>query len=543
MNKTFTRTIKSNLTLLIVTAVVLVVAIALSVTVSVIDSKEEKKEKSRQAILRSTDIPKGVTVNNIDIGGLNYDEAVAKLRIEAEAEIKSGIKFTLVYGEDKYQIDSNSFTIVFNTEDLVQEALELVTESGHDKLQAYMNKLKTEGVNYEITYTIDASKLEESKDMKEIFDAIYVAPKNAIAKIKSGFKASYTSVINGDPFTFERDVDGLEVDREKLIDEMIKGIEDRKFGKIEVPTKPVEADVTIDELKANTVLLSYFDTEFRSSNDNRVHNVTTAAKFLNGTCVKPGDTFSMEGTIGRRVDPNIWRPAAAVVDGGAATEEQLGGGVCQVSTTLYNAIVKADLPIVFRKNHSKASTYVDPGLDATINTDTIDFKWKNDKDYDIYIFAWTDTAKNVYCAVYGPAFPDKFDRIEFESTFTKKIDPTATEYIVNNALREGEWAVKNEAITGYIYNSFAYYYKGRTLVDTKPIDESNYKMHPKRIYVYPGYVKGTPLAASKEMKLNSEGKFVRKYNTPTPAPVPDPSPTPNNDPIIEPTPVPPNEQP
>ena len=527
MKESIKNTLLSMKVLLIITGSILVIALVLIIIVGGINSNEIKKEKQRQEIINSAKIPHGVTINNIDVSGLNYNEAVLKLQKTAEAEINNNIGFVLTYNGKQYKIDSDSFVITFNTEDLVMQALGMVKDSGYLELKTYMDAVAQEGVNYEISYNIDTQFLKE-RAINAIYDEIYVAPQNATAVIKEGFTPSYSSAISRSPFEFKSDVDGLEVDVDALINTIIEKVNARDFSNIEITTKPVKADITLDDIEANTVRLAYFKTEFHSSSSDRSFNVNLAAERLNETCVAPGDTFSMEGTIGRRVG-EPWKKAPAVVSDGAAHENQYGGGVCQVATTLYNAVVKSDLEIVYRRNHSIPSSYVDEGLDATINTDTIDFRWRNNTDYNVYVFSWTTSSKDLYCVVYGQAFPDKFDRIEFRSTFIGKIEPTETEYIKVRSLKEGEW-FRQKPITGLKYDSFAYYYKGSQRVDTKEISQSTYKMHPERIYVWSDYSKGDYLDPMKEMGYNEDTKtYYRKYKpVPTPSPIiVDPTPTPD----------------
>jgi hypothetical protein len=101
--------------------------------------------------------------------------------------------------------------------------------------------------------------------------------------------------------------------------------------------------------------------------------------------------------------------------------------------------------------------------------------------------------------------------------------------------------LRNEAITGYVYDSYKYYYKGDNLVDTKFVDTSKYRMHPKRYYVYPGYVPGTKLDPYKEVIIDENGNWVPKYSSPpspTPTSTPKPSPTPKPTPVPTPPPTP-----
>ena len=95
---------------------------------------------------------------------------------------------------------------------------------------------------------------------------------------------------------------------------------------------------------------------------------------LSEMCIRDS---SCNDLLGPRYEKYGWQMAPAVIEGGAATEDQPGGGVCQVSTTMYNAVLMGDYQIVYRQAHSSRLSYVKGGLDATINTGTIDFKWSN----------------------------------------------------------------------------------------------------------------------------------------------------------------------
>ncbi len=177
--------------------------------------------------------------------------------------------------------------------------------------------------------------------------------------------------------------------------------------------------------------------------------------------------------------------------GGAGTEDQPGGGVCQVSTTLYNAVVMSDLEVVDRRGHTRKSAYADGGRDATIDSGRIDFKFRNNTDNPIYIFCWVDARKQRnWVSIYGEAFPATFDYIDFESKLVETKEPTAPEYIVDNTLATGYWKLRNAARVGYVYDTYKVYYLDGKVVKREYVDQTEYRMHPTRYYVWPGYVPG-----------------------------------------------------
>lgn len=528
------------LALLIATATVLLAAIVMVFIIGGISVSEFKKEEQRINIIKSGRYHSGITVEGVDISGLTFNEAKTKLT-QVEDQIKSQINYTLTYGEKSFTIDHTAFDVRFNTDEVLAEALKIGKSGGLLSLQSE-NPSGTINKSFAITYTIEPSKLSEAID--NIANEVYIAPKNATASIDPSItEFNYSTVINGYPFVFTNSKKGIAVDKDTLLEALTSMVSNKEYGEVELPVVEVEPEITLEEMKKNVVLRAYFKTSYHSGNSyNRVFNITKAANMICKTVVLPGEVFSTEGVIGRRTTANGWLDAPAVISGGAAYEDQPGGGVCQVSTTLYNAVVRSDYEIIYRRNHSKPSSYIDPGLDATINTDTIDFIWRNNTDYPVYVFTWLDTKKEeVYAAIYGQRFPETFDRIEFSATFVERIEPTETVYTESPKLKEGQWVLRNEAITGYVYDSYKYYYKGDNLVDTKFVDTSKYRMHPKRYYVYPGYVPGTKLDPYKEVIIDENGNWVPKYSSPpspTPTSTPKPSPTPKPTPVPTPPPTP-----
>ena len=147
---------------------------------------------------------------------------------------------------------------------------------------------------------------------------------------------------------------------------------------------------------------------------NRAFNVEKAAGIINGNVIKPGETWSFNDIVGDRTEDNGWKLAQGIYGGDRLTP-QAGGGVCQVSTTLYNALLQIYpyIEIVQREFHTYPSTYVEKGLDATVDTNHIDFQFKNISDHDLYIYAYSSENKmsksrkrDLTVVIYGQALPE-----------------------------------------------------------------------------------------------------------------------------------------
>ncbi|MBC8141309.1 MAG: VanW family protein [Armatimonadetes bacterium] len=145
--------------------------------------------------------------------------------------------------------------------------------------------------------------------------------------------------------------------------------------------------------KVNTLLAS-FSTSFGSSAPARQSNIRKATGFINGTLLAPGEVFSYNDTVGPRISRLGWRKAPAFENG--AVVQSAGGGICQTSTTLYNAVLRANLKIVARRGHTMPVHYVPAGCDATVDYGSQDFKFENSTGGPLYIEASSDGGRLKY---------------------------------------------------------------------------------------------------------------------------------------------------
>lgn len=153
--------------------------------------------------------------------------------------------------------------------------------------------------------------------------------------------------------------------------------------RVELPYRAKAPRVTEEMLSAVDMRLGSFSTSYASSSSNRAKNIELASRAINGLVLLPGDTFSFNGTVGQRTAKAGYREAPVIVKGQMDTG--LGGGICQVSTTLYNAVLLANLQIVTRNHHSIPSHYVATGLDATVSYGSLDFKFRNSMDTPVVV--------------------------------------------------------------------------------------------------------------------------------------------------------------
>ncbi len=187
---------------------------------------------------------------------------------------------------------------------------------------------------------------------------------------------------------------------------------------------------TAEDIKANMQKLgSYSTVSTNTANGN--HNMKLAANATNGTILQPGEQFSFNGTTGNTTNgSNGYLPATAI-SGGEFIQEY-GGGICQVSSTIYGAALRSNMTIVTRYNHTYPSSYVPIGLDATVSYGSLDFVFRNDTDYPVYIAAGMD-GTTVWVTFYGYQSPE-YDTIEPSAWITENISKPTAEYNTDNSL-------------------------------------------------------------------------------------------------------------
>lgn len=211
---------------------------------------------------------------------------------------------------------------------------------------------------------------------------------NALARVVEnvGFSALDATVSFGkDGFSYSPERTGVFVDKEKLKRDVEEKLQKAKGGervKVRLFICPVYPKTTVETLKKSTALLSSFTTYFSTADQNRTKNIALAAKFLDGLCIKENEEFSFNTAVGERTKKRGFADAK-VISGGEFVSGA-GGGVCQVSTTLYNATLLAGLKITRRRAHSLAVSYVSPSRDAMVSSAS-DFRFLNDKATPVYL--------------------------------------------------------------------------------------------------------------------------------------------------------------
>lgn len=266
-------------------------------------------------------------------------------------------------------------------------------------------------------------------DIDKIYEEIYKEKKDAYYEEETN---KFYPHINGVDFA---------ISKEK-VNELIQEEKEEYI----IPLKITVPNITIEKLAVDIFPdeLGKYSTRYNMINQNRNNNIQLAANKINGTILMPGETFSFNKIVGERNIKAGYKEAAVYVNGKIVNG--IGGGICQVSSTLYNAVLYSNLEVTSRRNHYFITSYVNASRDATVSYGTIDFKFKNNRKYPIKIQC---IAKNgiLETTICGIKEENEYEII-IEDKVTEII-PYNTKYVYNKELQEGEEIIIQSGIEGY----------------------------------------------------------------------------------------------
>jgi vancomycin resistance protein YoaR len=296
-------------------------------------------------------------------------------------------------------------------------------------------------------------------------------------------------------FTFYDGKNGYSFDVEataKLVKDIVAS------GELNAQLKPVYTEavptMTLDFIKENTKRISTYTTRYRGGGseivENRVFNIQKATGILNCHVVLPGETFSYNEVVGPRTTEGGWKEANGISNGKEYTL-QAGGGVCQTSTTLYNALLCGNLNVTDRSKHSIPSDYVDKGLDATVDTSGIDLKFLNDTGAPLYIFMYIkpdpDDSKylTVTVSLYGKPLPEG---IEYKprSVVTATAVQDQPVYIEDSAIPRGYQLISVQPHDGFTAEAYLDKYVNGVLESSEYLHTDTYRGNPAEIRIGTG---------------------------------------------------------
>ena len=384
----------------------------------------------------------GVTVDGIDLGGMTREEAGV---LFAKRQTQTAAEFSLVVasGEKRWRITSQEVPVSFNADAILEQAYNVGHTGTLERRVSEIQRARDEGVVFVTGYTYERSAVRALVDT--IADSLDVAAKDATL---DAFDP------NNHTFTFTKESAGYQVDRELLHSDILAALDERAYDRvILVQGASVAPVVTLSQLEGLFGKISSFTTKTTKDND-RNTNIALSAAALNGRMVLPGETLSFNDCTGKRTGEKGYREAGAIA--GGVLVDDTGGGVCQTSSTLFNAVVRADLEIVTRYAHSWPSSYVNKGEDATVNWPSLDFVFRNNGQFPVFVVAWYAN-QEVTVEIYGQMLADG-QTIDLYSEVTQTIKPSNDIlYTLDETLPVGTRKAGRQKRTGYVVDTYKVY--------------------------------------------------------------------------------------
>ncbi len=296
------------------------------------------------------------------------------------------------------------------------------------------------------------------------------------------------------PFIFSEESTGLSLDVDPIVTELYRMVATLKSGNVEIQPQVIEPRVTVNDLRKHYMLRSSVYTPIStSSTPERNDNIRKAFEKINGYVLDPGQKFSFNSVVGERSEENGFLPAEEYAYGEHVMG--IGGGVCQASTTLYQAAVCAGMDILERRPHSDAVNYTEYGKDATVYwmyKRKVDFVFRNSSDEPLYIFAAVQTDPSnkrrliARVSMYGQDMGDVWYQLESE-TVEEIPPPENPEYVKDKQATYVTYTDQQKSVSkakpGYVVQSYRLEYSGNVLTERKPLYKDTYEPKAEKVYV------------------------------------------------------------
>lgn len=422
----------------------------------------------------------GITIKGIDVSNLTKEQAITKITEEIQSKIPEEI--ILTHDDYKSTISTSALNIDFHIEDAINTAYE--TGRAGNLLEKNFNifKLKFSNINIEPYLSLDNDALRKNLEEisanlpdKMIENSYYIEKNNLIiTKGKEGKQINIDEMVgliqneiynlnfnNNTPIEIQTITTyPSAVNLEAIHQEIYKEAKDAYYTQNPYKVHPSEngldfkvsmeeaqnllanaqdtctipLKVTYPKISTNMVgseafpnLLSTFSTNYNANQTNRTTNLRLAANKINGTVLMPGQTFSYNKVVGNRTTAAGYKEAGTYVNGQIV--DGVGGGICQITTTLYNAVLYANLDIVQRTNHQFIPSYSTASRDATVVYGAIDFQFKNNREYPIKIYC-SVSGGVAKCNIFGVKTAN-----DYEVQLTSRITSTTSNAIYSEAYK------------------------------------------------------------------------------------------------------------
>ncbi len=462
----------------------------------------------------------GITVGGVDVGGLTKEEAEKKIQDYIGKVEARDVRILI----EQEEVVAKAEELGFSCRDVdgVEKAYHL-GRSGHLFFNASsVSNMDASEKTFPFSASVDETVLK--RFVEEHCSTYDVKKKNSKLKLVNG-KFEATKSRNGRELQVNETV-------ELISNAMVKDISDSPL-EVTAVVKTTKPKYTSEQVSRCQDLLGSYSTSYSTSAPARKNNVKVAAEYIDGTIIYPGKIFSVVKTIKDRTEENGYQAAQEYSDGNVV--EGIGGGVCQVSTTLYNAVINAELEVVERSPHSMVVTYVDVSRDAAISGDYKDFKFKNNTEVPVYIAATAD-GSTLSFRIYGEETRPSNRKISFDTKIIETIQPGEAVTTVDVSKPASYRAVTQSAHVGYKAQLWKIVTVDGKETDRVQLNTSSYAAEPEHVIIGKqaatatpaptATATATPKATEKPTATKKPKPTAKPKKTATPKPTAKPKATP-----------------
>ena len=405
--------------------------------------------ETRKALLSQDIIFEGVKIDGLDVGGMNRYQAMQSLHQSAGA-LQSNLQLRVEVDGAIYLITEQQLPFGRNTLDVIHAAYAIGR-------QGYPWMVGSDKTPFDIRYehTKHIQDVGAQFETKAAFsqDAVHHVAMQLADKVNKDAQNAQLASFDFDTrsFSVSRDITGIKLDVEAAASSIMNVL---KTGSSQVSmslqTEKILPQFTAVELQNSLSLLSSFSTK-TSGDELRNTNISLAAHAIHGTALLPGESFSFNQIVGQRTVQRGYQLAPAIA--GGVLFDDIGGGICQVSSTLFNAAALANMSIQTREPHAWPVSYVEKGLDATVNWPNIDFVFKNDTKSPVFIVS-SYKNRQLSIELYGMR-KEEGESVRLETAvISTSQPPSSPKYQQNVNLLPGEQRELKKSRNGYVVDTY-----------------------------------------------------------------------------------------
>ena len=467
---------------IIITTSIILALLILAGAIYYFYNSQKEEEKKRQ-ILSSDLIYDGISVDNIDLSNKTKDQALEEVKSKVESILNKNFK--IIIDENTYESTLKDLGLEIDYAKAIDDAYNFGRRGSSESRLAIINEAKENPINFETKTTINSDTLKAY--IENVNKQLLKEPVEAHVEFtEEGF-----NIVEGE--------NGVEIDAEDLA----KKIKDA----VKSGDQSVTADVKVKEAKNSNEMLGRingvigeFQTPLGNGTQGRNENIRLSCKRISDRVIMPGESISFNDEMGEITAQNGYKMASTIV--GGKYVDSLGGGLCQTSTTLYNALVRADVEIIERHPHSIAAPYVAVGADAAVWKGAKDLKFRNNWDFPIIIKSWVDN-KNIYFKIYGDTKEKNYD-IDLQTTIVSTT-PRGRVERQTDALQAGQERVISGGRDGINAVSTKIYKKNGQKFKELGYLKSSYPMQNAVVEVGTGSVQSDPNTGTENSDTENSG--------------------------------------